>query len=134
MTQNIHSCLLPDSSPIASDLFIRAVCIFVSADDFAEPVKVCYTHCRDSSGNLKCEISEHLVRCSHSSSIYEMNQYSGRHSVITPFPEYNQQPGAEGGVCQLAYKFMVGINIFRHFETFVIELFFDFHRLLDKKS
>jgi len=98
--------LLPDSSPIASDLFIRAVCIFVSADDFAEPVRVCYTHCRDSSGNLKCEIAEHLVRCSHSTSLYEMNQCSGRHSVITPFPEYNQQPGSEGSTCQLAYKFM----------------------------
>ena len=31
---------------------------------------------------------------------------SGRHSVITPFPEYNQQPGSEGSGCQLAYKFM----------------------------
>ena len=50
------------------------MCIFVSADDFSEPVKVCYTHCRDSSGNLKCEIAEHLVRCSHPSSLYEMNQ------------------------------------------------------------
>ena len=57
-----------------SHSFKRVVCIFVSADDFSEPVKVCYTHCRDSSGNLKCEIAEHLVRCSHPSSLYEMNQ------------------------------------------------------------
>lgn len=100
--------LLPDSSPIASDLFIRAVCIFVSADDFSEPVKVCYTHSRDSSGNFKCEIAEHLIRCSHPSSVYETNQYSGRHSVIAPFPEYQQQPSGSGNGsgCQLGYKFM----------------------------
>jgi len=99
--------LLPDSSPIASDLFIRVVCIFVSADDFSEPVKVCYTHCRDSSGNLKCEIAEHFVRCSHPSSLYEMNQISGRHSVITPFPEFQQQSGGiSSSGCQLGYKFM----------------------------
>ena len=58
------------------------MCIFVSADDFSEPVKVCYTHCRDSSGNLKCEIAEHLVRCSHPSSLYEMNQ-SMYNSMVT---------------------------------------------------
>merc|ERR1719412_2971453 len=36
-----------------------------------------------------------------------MNQISGRHSVITPFPEFQQQSGGiSSSGCLLGYKFM----------------------------
>ena len=52
-----------NTMPDECNLFVRAVCIFSSADDYQEPVKVFYTDSRDSMGNPKSNISEHLVRC-----------------------------------------------------------------------
>lgn len=65
--------VLEDSSPL-EPLYVRALCIFTNPDDIGTPVKVCYTHSRDSSGNLKSSIAEHLVRCSHSASSYQHDQ------------------------------------------------------------
>ena len=73
---NFEFSLNVNSGSVSADteLFIRAVCIFTSADDYLEPVKVCYSHSRDSIGNPKSNICEHLVRCSHPSSIYQQDQ------------------------------------------------------------
>ena len=69
-----------NASTADTELFIRAVCIFSSADDYLEPVKVCYSHSRDSVGNPKSNVCEHLVRCSHPASIYQQDQ--GNKEVI----------------------------------------------------
>ena len=37
---------------------VRALCIFIGADDYSDPVKVCYTHSRDSLGQMKSTIGE----------------------------------------------------------------------------
>jgi len=98
---NFEFSLNVNSGSVSADteLFIRAVCIFTSADDYLEPVKVCYSHSRDSIGNPKSNICEHLVRCSHPSSIYQQDQVSNRHSVISPFQKNHK-------MTMLAYKFM----------------------------
>ena len=51
-------------------LFVRALCIYIQTDHFGEPVKVCYQHSRDSSGRMKDNIGEHLIRCHHPESSY----------------------------------------------------------------
>ena len=54
-------------------LFVRALCIYIQTDHFGEPVKVCYQHSRDSSGRMKDNIGEHLIRCHHPESSYHMD-------------------------------------------------------------
>ena len=41
---------LPETE--SKHFFVRAICIFIGADDYAEPVTVCYTHSRDSVGHV----------------------------------------------------------------------------------
>lgn len=83
-------------------LFIRALVVYTNPDDFPELVKVCYTHSRDSNGDLKSYMAEHLIRCQEPSTSYHQDSASGRHSVMTAIPDL--QPGTnEVG---LAYKFM----------------------------
>ena len=79
--------------------FVRAICIFIGADDYAEPVTVCYTHSRDSVGHVninftkknfkkikknsncmfyyffqaKSTVADHLVRCNHTKSFYQLD-------------------------------------------------------------
>ena len=81
------------------NLFVRAICIFIGADDYAEPVRVCYTHSRDSVGHVsnvnftrkkifkkipsiyciniffqaKSTVADHLVRCNHTKSFYQLD-------------------------------------------------------------
>ena len=38
--------------------FVRAICIFIGADDYAEPVTVCYTHSRDSVGHVNINFTK----------------------------------------------------------------------------
>lgn len=59
--------------PSKNELFVRAICIFLNADDYPIPVKVCYTHSRDSIGVARSSICEHLVRCSHAQSTYHQD-------------------------------------------------------------
>ena len=83
-------------------LAIRALAAYSSSDHSKEPVKVCYTHCRDSVGQLKSELAEHLIRCQEPDTFYYENPESNRHSVVTALPQ--KQPGTNE--IPLAYKFM----------------------------
>lgn len=88
---------LPETE--SKHFFVRAICIFIGADDYAEPVTVCYTHSRDSVGHAKSTVADHLVRCNHTKSIYQLDSVSGRHSVMAPM-------STSGSGCLLGYKFM----------------------------
>ena len=74
--------------PSKNELFVRAICIFLNADDYPIPVKVCYTHSRDSIGVARSSICEHLVRCSHAQSTYHQDLGKLAFSIIKTTVDY----------------------------------------------
>ena len=50
---------LPETE--SKHFFVRAICIFIGADDYAEPVTVCYTHSRDSVGHVNINFTKKKI-------------------------------------------------------------------------
>lgn len=94
----LYSELKPDVQ-----LYVRALPVYTSPDWLAEPVTRCPLHILpDNATNLGFMYVEHIIRCEHSSTRYEKDDYSGRLSCVTPLSY--PQPGSE--TTTLTYKFV----------------------------
>ncbi|XP_063232048.1 cellular tumor antigen p53-like [Bacillus rossius redtenbacheri] len=85
------------------DLCVRALPVFLEADELHKPVRRCSHHVRDKEEtNMDFEFPAHVVRCESMDSVYTEDPSSKRLSVVTPLG--TPPPGSD--VVVLHYRFM----------------------------
>lgn len=86
-----------------SEMYVRAMPVFTAHDSLKMPVMRCPIHLMlNDASNQGFRFIEHVMRCEHSSTMYEKDPVSQRLSCRTPLSR--PQPGSE--TTTLTYKFV----------------------------
>ncbi|XP_035224330.1 cellular tumor antigen p53-like [Stegodyphus dumicola] len=72
------------NSVLPDNVYIRAMALFSSPEHSADIVQRCVTHSIEEIQKGIYE-AEHLIRCENSKASYQVDRFTGRHSVIVPF-------------------------------------------------